>query len=1791
MKIRNKRGFSLIELLASVLIVAILVAIALPFYERAITRSRTAEVNNLLTMVRTRQVKKFAQDRRYANEFTDPALKKIALGPSDYEENNGNKKFVNGNYELELIDNTVTDPETNQPIVQRCVIGRYRPNKGQAQFAFAIAYDKSGLACDDSESNNAYSKKVCDMFGTVVGSVDSLCAGQLPGLPDLCPNISCGPCEWLDPDTCQCKDQEPLTYQPNYIFDKTNPSCQSCQYYECDNDECSRPAPFVPVRKVVNTYTHQYEAVPEIGDQEFTCNDVDATLGDNRMDEVQTNYYAHCHSAYYKIWDTAACEWKCSKTEMPSDFCKPGEKWSPKLCKCICDEGCDCHPSQNLSMNDRCECKDENQNEVINLGRDEGCVCKGTPPFFWEGRQDRVFTVDYQHCICNESRAPVFFGMVSDRQGGYHTISSVLSNQEGLAEQGYEWKAACCLKGSSSDSSIPRDLWFASELPDFDYDACCPHTNYKFNEGNSTQTRDEHIQFNGHNKECCTENELFYNSSSNSQQVHDPNSQYQSARVAGTYEAKICHKCENWQQAYNSEVGCYNCPGKTFTTWNSSEHVSECSCPTGTTGNVTIVNGVIDENCSCTKPNTYWEKNIAFVNYTGNQGIGPDYSTVWHAHNGACQCNANMIDTYWGLQLTPNYINAANPDVSGIETVSNDDGYCCPGPLATGVYNDNNQVVSGQKACCPRNRRFFHNTTYASNTCGVCQNQTDTYFNGTCQPCPGNMVPVYNTSLGYAECRCPQGMHVNNKVANPLNTLTDTCVCDIANATWQAPSGWVSNYINYAITNTTNTMPGDWDSVNGYCKCNDGYELARYGFLHTQTGTVTGDEVPNTGYCCPEGQCHTAVGNSYAQDTRYCCDSDVEFNSEPNKANCCTAPAATHYYSLADLASAGLTVAGRAEGDASASVATVGGCARCDDPKKDANCELCGMTSKTQVPRVPVWNNNTNDGYSICKCPAGTTETQPSWWQDFLRFLHILSWDPDCYCTAENSTWQDGQCKCHQDFNYHTAEDGESYCCPKATPIYAVSPNKTHKCCQESKPYLHDDNQCHDCPADRPYRYHIGGDDTVIEKPTDPFTRVGGTVRTFEEVKTENNGAPNIDDCHACPQDRPYQYGSTCCPNEVSGSAAYYNTAHGVCSVCSGNDVLINGVCHPYGGSGSTNPCGDEQGLVVQWNSGLNANVCHCTNGAIYSAEPVEDQNGNLTHCPVGQCETIGNTGTQCGCTICSADNQDDPEDTYNLSWHYGEGGGFGGGNGYCYCPQPRVINSDCCARPHIPGTKCCVCPNNSTETPYVANSSIAPQGCCANINVAPNGSGQYCCGRVDMNNDNSLHIAANLSNNTCCTASAPYYYSVKQDCARCSDAEHQYWNGMYCVNCPSGRIIGKWIDHAFTTCTCPVGTSETGAGGIVPNTNDTNHTTYKPPCKCLLAGTVWSEQEQKCVCSSSGYTAVYENDGVTVSSCCLNAQVLNTNPKSCCATGTQPSTLGSTNQCCPTPTTLYDYGSNNGGIKCARCSANQYWTGSQCASCPNGTVPSNWNNQYHAYISCTCPSGTVTTTAQDGNRIQNMGGQYSTVSGTRRTYCKCSNDYHYTDNNYVLTSWSNGTTASCKACPGQSEWINNRCGCYRGYTFVPNGHGTSGTYCACNKRTFLSFNVMSECSNNGAYERGSSCVCQNCPTGTCANSINPNSGCKCENYVYSGFNSAHSINSSVVVEYSSTHTSVYNDLGTAVNGDHMGYCSFTCLSGDEALDVYNNVVSCPLQCQGGIGGGKPDENLDCSSEGAIDRC
>lgn len=71
MLLKNNRAFTLIELLVVVLIIGILSAIALPQYEKAVWKSRSAEVRLLADSLTKAQSIYYMTNGRYAQDFSE----------------------------------------------------------------------------------------------------------------------------------------------------------------------------------------------------------------------------------------------------------------------------------------------------------------------------------------------------------------------------------------------------------------------------------------------------------------------------------------------------------------------------------------------------------------------------------------------------------------------------------------------------------------------------------------------------------------------------------------------------------------------------------------------------------------------------------------------------------------------------------------------------------------------------------------------------------------------------------------------------------------------------------------------------------------------------------------------------------------------------------------------------------------------------------------------------------------------------------------------------------------------------------------------------------------------------------------------------------------------------------------------------------------------------------------------------------------------------------------------------------------------------------------------------------------------------------------------------------------------------------------------------------------------------------------------------------------------------------------------------------------------------------------
>ena len=151
---KNQKGFTLIEVMVVILIIAILASIGLPLYHKAILKARAAEAVNLLAMVRTKQDLSVANRRSYFFDFDQMPNGQLTSGierksssaqAADNEGQGGegnlqptkNDILTSGDYEIQLLEQ------------EKCAVVRYKPN-GEEKFAFSMSYLKEGLSCSGS---------------------------------------------------------------------------------------------------------------------------------------------------------------------------------------------------------------------------------------------------------------------------------------------------------------------------------------------------------------------------------------------------------------------------------------------------------------------------------------------------------------------------------------------------------------------------------------------------------------------------------------------------------------------------------------------------------------------------------------------------------------------------------------------------------------------------------------------------------------------------------------------------------------------------------------------------------------------------------------------------------------------------------------------------------------------------------------------------------------------------------------------------------------------------------------------------------------------------------------------------------------------------------------------------------------------------------------------------------------------------------------------------------------------------------------------------------------------------------------------------------------------------------------------------------------------------------------------------------------------------------------------------------------------------------------------------------
>lgn len=151
-----KKGFTLIEMMVVVLVLAGLAAIAYPTYTKVITKAKITEAFSLIEIVREAQQRNLAVNNRYFSQFTEAhtrgrtrLIKSGNIGLSG-------RSLTRDNYSVSISD--VVETENTKAVPNGCIIVNYYKEAAdmttRAIFTITAHVEDSTMWCSDTVNNN-----------------------------------------------------------------------------------------------------------------------------------------------------------------------------------------------------------------------------------------------------------------------------------------------------------------------------------------------------------------------------------------------------------------------------------------------------------------------------------------------------------------------------------------------------------------------------------------------------------------------------------------------------------------------------------------------------------------------------------------------------------------------------------------------------------------------------------------------------------------------------------------------------------------------------------------------------------------------------------------------------------------------------------------------------------------------------------------------------------------------------------------------------------------------------------------------------------------------------------------------------------------------------------------------------------------------------------------------------------------------------------------------------------------------------------------------------------------------------------------------------------------------------------------------------------------------------------------------------------------------------------------------------------------------------------------------------
>lgn len=353
---RKKKGYSLPEIMAAVLIIGILTYMAVPTYNKLIKRSNVSDALHNLDMLAGAQNKYFMSNGRYARDLSslDTPLKGDGINIStqnyiysvgDNSDNNFCVYAVSKNYDFMLGKNYKSG---KGPLCSgdNCSNLQGLVNTGSLSELCGSAFnDECDLNCSspkilDEEECKCTCGKSCGAF-MVLNSNSCACSCTGQAVPDpedndrcKCPSSVSASCSSqgleFDSSKCACKQGcIPTECAEDEFFNEEKCECDKKQ--GCNNgvteDSCKLQG------KVFN------EEKCECEEEEEVCNKSAESCG-----------------LQGKIFDEGECECKCGP-EAESLCPNKNQKVSEDDCTtCVCKEVLSCSGKKPVFDNERCEC-------------------------------------------------------------------------------------------------------------------------------------------------------------------------------------------------------------------------------------------------------------------------------------------------------------------------------------------------------------------------------------------------------------------------------------------------------------------------------------------------------------------------------------------------------------------------------------------------------------------------------------------------------------------------------------------------------------------------------------------------------------------------------------------------------------------------------------------------------------------------------------------------------------------------------------------------------------------------------------------------------------------------------------------------------------------------------------------------------------------------------------------------------------------------------------------------------------------------------------------------------------------------------------------------------------------------------------------------------------------------------------------------------------------------------------------------------------------------------------------